>query len=115
MSKEYTIYHIAGIKCGATENLHRRNTQNKQKYGKDIIVEILETVFTIKMADERENYWNDYFGYPRGTAYSKVRRMGKKNSKKLVGNTNAAGHIGTNHYQMVGVNRQKVELLGIKD
>jgi hypothetical protein len=40
----YTIYHVLGIKVGCTTNLEKRTSQNKEKYGDSIKIEILETL-----------------------------------------------------------------------
>jgi hypothetical protein len=40
----YTIYHVVGIKVGCTCNFDRRNIQNQERYGSNIVIEILDIV-----------------------------------------------------------------------
>ena len=59
----YTIYHIPGIKVGATSNWEERCRANKRTHGKDIAIEVLQITTSLDMADEMENVYSRELGY----------------------------------------------------
>jgi hypothetical protein len=69
----YTIYHVVGVKIGCTTDFERRFHQNKEIYGKDVVIEILE-VYPIEVGDkfagDREWEFADAYGYPRRNHFS---------------------------------------------
>jgi DNA-directed RNA polymerase subunit RPC12/RpoP len=71
--RPYTIYHVVEIKVGCTRNFDRRVKQNKEMYGENVQIEILETLSHLagtKHAGDREHWWADHFGYPRANHYT---------------------------------------------
>jgi hypothetical protein len=84
---EYTIYHVLGIKVGCTEQFIIRTKQNKWKYGKDIIVVILEVTTDLDLADELENKYSIELGYGEiktQDRYKVRREFGKMHTGKIV-------------------------------
>ncbi len=73
----YTVYHIPNVKFGCTEDLTRRSKENRHKYGKDIIVDIIEVFDSIDDADEFEEFCNDEAGYPSSRSYKHTVHMRK--------------------------------------
>ena len=69
----YYIYHIPGVKVGCTKRWRARCTENKNKHGKSITLELLETVSSPVVADILEYYWNKELGY--GKLVTGVRYM----------------------------------------
>ena len=59
----YYIYHIPGIKVGCTTRYDKRCYENRRIHGRDISIELLETVESIDQADERENDYSKMLGY----------------------------------------------------
>jgi hypothetical protein len=68
----YTIYHVVGIKVGCTIAPKRRFRQNRDLYGENIQIEILDELenCSAQFAGDREWEWADAFGYPRGYHYT---------------------------------------------
>jgi hypothetical protein len=63
----HTIYHIPGVKVGCTVDFKKRKTQ----YEPGTVFEVLENIeCTALVAGDREWYWADKFGYPKGPHYS---------------------------------------------
>ncbi len=59
----YTVYHIPGIKAGCTNDIDRRNSENRQKYGKDISIDIVLQTSDMDEADELEQFINEEANY----------------------------------------------------
>jgi hypothetical protein len=69
----YTIYHVVGVKVGCSKNFEKRDIQNKERYGEDIKVEVLDTFpdeVGDQFAEDREWEWADTLGYPRKNHYT---------------------------------------------
>src|SRR6478609_9175801 len=68
----HTIYLIPGKKCGCTNNLSRRKYEYKEKLGFIPVIEILEQLYdhTHQQAGDREWWWADKLGLPRGHHYT---------------------------------------------
>jgi hypothetical protein len=69
----YRIYHIPGIKVGATSDWEKRCIDNKNHYGNNIDIIILEehkgTYDFGEWIGDREWEYADSFGYSRGSHY----------------------------------------------
>jgi general stress protein YciG len=90
--REYTIYHIPGVKVGCTVNFKAR----KMQYEEGTVFDILEVIeCTALVASDREWHWADKLGYERGTYYADCNwnailtaeqrsELGKKNGKKNI-------------------------------
>ncbi len=59
----YTVYHIPGVKFGCTNDIKRRSTANRRKYGKDIQIDVIKVFTDIDDADEFEEFCNQEAGY----------------------------------------------------
>jgi len=82
----YYIYHIPGIKVGCTDNLQRRTSANKAKYGKNIEVVVLRTEIKITKADSFEAYYHSKLGYgimPLSQRYILRSRVGKQSTGRI--------------------------------
>jgi len=86
--KEYTIYHIPGIKVGCTADFKTRCNSNKRRYGQAIEIEILERfpegILTLTEISDLEWAHAANYGYALGQRY--------ENSIKA-----SESRLGTNH------------------
>ena len=87
----YYIYHIPGIKIGATKNLKSRLRYNFRKYQiEPIVIETIE-------GPDIEEFWQvvgdrewelaDLYGYDRGDHYRVIRKKPKKEAQVRAGST----------------------------
>jgi len=68
-----TIYHIPGIKYGCTNNIKRRSRENRDKYGKDIVIEVVkQELMTLTEAADIERELNKQAGYKPWSRYDAV-------------------------------------------
>jgi hypothetical protein len=92
----YTIYHVVGVKVGCSKNFEKRDIQNKERYGEDIKVEVLDTYpdeVGDQFAGDREWEWADTLGYPRKNHYTQ-RWDTMLTTEELV----EAGRMGGSHF-----------------
>ena len=70
-AKKYYIYHIQGLKVGVTTKIKHRRYMYRRDKGKNYELEVLEVMenVTEEEVGDREWWWADQFGYPRGTHY----------------------------------------------
>ncbi len=89
----FYIYHVPGVKIGATCHLNARIKHNINKYG--IEPYIIETLIgpdeesTWQTVGDLEWNWADHFGYDRGTHYKQSKIGGCTTGKKNV----ESGHL----------------------
>ncbi len=68
----YTIYHIKGEKVGCTRNVAKRKAIYRSVRGicpPMYLIERIPLSRGEKFAGDREWYWADHYGYPRGQHY----------------------------------------------
>ena len=72
----YTIYHVVGIKVGATKDFKTRSMQNRMTYGQDVVIEVLQR-FTTKdrvlgdaLASQLEAEAAKQYGYKSQNSYT---------------------------------------------
>jgi hypothetical protein len=70
----HIIYHIPGRKVGCTKNLKGRLLWYRRYEGKEPEYEVLEELHdkTDQEAGDRERFWADKFGYPRGPHFTSL-------------------------------------------
>lgn len=88
VKQQHYIYHIPGRKVGCTRNIEKRKVRYLEIEGKVPLMLIKEIIIgTSQEAGDREWYWADKFGYPRGVHYSISLRARKIGSQKSISNT----------------------------
>jgi hypothetical protein len=103
----YYIYHIPGIKVGATSNPRFRFLEYYESYGRDVVIEIIEEwpeAVGVEFVGDREWYWADNMGYDRGWHYSRSFSKWDKEDKSLAGKLGFKKQmeLGKNPFQQTG-------------
>lgn len=97
--KTYYIYHVPGVKNGATNQWDKRSNENIQKYGiEPIIVETMEGPDTPEfwqIVGDREWELADLNGYSRGEHYRSAREKRMKGSYAAGEVHRISGHTAT--------------------
>ena len=124
----YYIYEIPGIKNGATKHSKYRRDYNFIKYNiEPIIVETMEGPDTPEywqVVGDREWYYADLNGYPRGVHYRKMHERGvkglanrtytKDQFEKMIDSRRANGNM-SNGAIAARTTKPKLDKLVIKD
>ena len=81
----YYIYHIPGVKIGATKDLKKRSKYNFDQYGVEpIVIETMEGLDIEEfwqVVGDREWELADDYGYPRGEHYLTIRIKSNHNNR----------------------------------
>jgi hypothetical protein len=102
--KSYIIYHIKDKKVGCTVNFEHR----KRGYPKDTefdILEILDGSVGDEFAGDREWFWADQFGYPKGQHYATSNWSSKLTTDQRSAAGKKGGPIGGKRTVELGLNK----------
>tara|TARA_R110000737_G_C14204924_1_gene418022 strand:- start:41 stop:502 length:462 start_codon:yes stop_codon:yes gene_type:complete len=101
----YYLYHILGIKIGATSEPHKRDIQNINQWEVEpIVIENMEGPNTPEMwqvVGDREWELADQYGYPRGNHYRLAREARLAitfEDRSLGGTRGGATNVRTGHF-----------------
>lgn len=73
----HTIYHIPGLKVGATKDFERRKSEYPHGTEFEVLMDDLDGL-SPKEVGNWEWWWADYLGYPRGRHYGSIINSGSK-------------------------------------